>query len=683
MPHRAGEAGAGAASGHDVQHGDHGRRRWTTCCGCRRRRCSKATAAPSSIAQSPNGFMPHDVKLVRRSESQAVVTGINEGELVAMSNPDQLAQDRRRGPQKRRHEGALQMIIRFRRYRPGAGQSARAEDAHAAHGAGHRLRRGLGDRDARDRRGRAGGIAALHRAAGRAQRPGGFAAGHQPGGVPAAAPLVAGTLGARRAHPEGQHRSAGDALGAARRCIRRACCPSPSRDMPELYGVRPSYSVIHSLHLAEGRFFDESRRRRQRHGVRAGRGRQGQPAGLRSGGGQVRQGERHLAAKWWACSASSSWRARRTAAARMQDVNNIIYIPLNTFQYRFWDQSANMKDELDGIDLRLKPDADSIEVAKVVTAVLNSTHHNTQDFTVTIPAALLAQQQRTQTIFTYVMVAIAAISLLVGGIGIMNIVLATVLERTREIGIRRSNRHEPHALAAGNEDRRDAVARRADRDPVPARDAVLAGRAEPALPASRDRGGLVLHRGEARHAGLGAVPGCASRRAALEGRRPASRGRVRGPAGRSTPRWPARRKRWASTRSGSATTCSTAATGARNSGPWEVWTLAALAAVNGRSLAWAARRLRLVPPTWADREDGGDDPGGERRPLRARVGAGWNETEYRAFGLPYDQRVSRFEESFENRPPNACRRARHSRGPVLAGGWTLVVPAAAGRARSR
>ena len=56
----------------------------------------------------------------------------------------------------------------------------------------------------------------------------------------------------------------------------------------------------------------------------------------------------------------------------------------------------------------------------------------------TIPAALLAQQQRTQTIFTYVMVAIAAISLLVGGIGIMNIVLATVLERTREIGIRRA-----------------------------------------------------------------------------------------------------------------------------------------------------------------------------------------------------------------------------------------------------
>src|SRR5207237_6125192 len=115
-----------------------------------------------------------------------------------------------------------------------------------------------------------------------------------------------------------------------------------------------------------------------------------------------------------------------------------VAIALPAPQYRFRAKRRNMKDQLDGIGLRLRADADSIEVAKVVTAVLNSTHHSMQDFSVTIPAALLAQQQRTQTIFTYVMVAIAAISLLVGGIGIMNIVLATVMERTREIGIRRS-----------------------------------------------------------------------------------------------------------------------------------------------------------------------------------------------------------------------------------------------------
>ena len=213
--------------------------------------------------------------------------------------------------------------------------------------------------------------------------------------------------------------------------------PKPARDIPELYGVEPSYSIIHSLHLAEGKFFDE-----------------GDDAGsvtvcvLGEGAKVNLFGYGPALGKF--VKVNDTWMevigvlneqvmaGSTNSGGAMLDVNNIIYIPLNTLQYRFWDQGQSMKDEIDGIDLRLSGAADSIETAKVVTSVLNSTHHNMQDFTVTIPAALLAQQQRTQTIFTYVMVAIAAISLLVGGIGIMNIVLATVLERTREIGIRRS-----------------------------------------------------------------------------------------------------------------------------------------------------------------------------------------------------------------------------------------------------
>jgi len=213
--------------------------------------------------------------------------------------------------------------------------------------------------------------------------------------------------------------------------------PKPSRDIPELYGVRSSYTAIHSLQFAEGRFFNDSDDDRSSLVCVLG-----ETAKVSLLGYDPAVGKFIKVNDVWlevvGVLKEQLMAGSQNSGGSMQDINNILYIPLNTFQYRFWDRSANMRDELDGVEIRLKPEADSIEVAKVVTAVLGSTHHNIQDFTVTIPAALLAQQQRTQTIFTYVMVAIAAISLLVGGIGIMNIVLATVLERTREIGIRRS-----------------------------------------------------------------------------------------------------------------------------------------------------------------------------------------------------------------------------------------------------
>ena len=225
---------------------------------------------------------------------------------------------------------------------------------------------------------------------------------------------------------------------SARRSLHPArVLPKPGHDLPELYGVRPSYSVIHSLHLAEGRFFDPSDDASSATVCVLGEGAKVNLLGYAPAVGKfVKVNDTWLEVV--GVLNEQLMAGAQNQGGSMQDVNNIVYVPLNTFQYRYWDRSADMKDEFDAIEIRLKPDADSVEVAKVVTAVLNSTHHNTQDFTVTIPAALLAQQQRTQTIFTYVMVAIAAISLLVGGIGIMNIVLATVLERTREIGIRRS-----------------------------------------------------------------------------------------------------------------------------------------------------------------------------------------------------------------------------------------------------
>jgi putative ABC transport system permease protein len=118
--------------------------------------------------------------------------------------------------------------------------------------------------------------------------------------------------------------------------------------------------------------------------------------------------------------------------------NNMVIAPLNTVMRRFEDNNSYLKDEIDGIYIKVSQNVDSVETANVVNAILTATHKDAGDFNVTVPAGLLEQKRRTQFIFSVVMICIAGISLLVGGIGIMNIMLATVLERTREIGIRRA-----------------------------------------------------------------------------------------------------------------------------------------------------------------------------------------------------------------------------------------------------
>lgn len=90
------------------------------------------------------------------------------------------------------------------------------------------------------------------------------------------------------------------------------------------------------------------------------------------------------------------------------------------------------------IIVRLEPDTDASGLARVLGASILRRHGGTRDFTVIVPSELIRKEQRTQRIFQIVMGSIAGISLLVGGIGITNIMFANVLERTSEIGLRRA-----------------------------------------------------------------------------------------------------------------------------------------------------------------------------------------------------------------------------------------------------
>jgi putative ABC transport system permease protein len=131
-----------------------------------------------------------------------------------------------------------------------------------------------------------------------------------------------------------------------------------------------------------------------------------------------------------------------------------VYIPIQTSLIRFEDRSkvessdiarrfnnfngTHNYHQLDRAVFRVDNESNLQATAEVIGKILERKHNNIKDYEIEIPELLIQQQQKTQETFNVVLAVIAGISLLVGGIGIMNIMLASVLERIKEIGIRRS-----------------------------------------------------------------------------------------------------------------------------------------------------------------------------------------------------------------------------------------------------
>ncbi len=209
------------------------------------------------------------------------------------------------------------------------------------------------------------------------------------------------------------------------------------RVRPQVVACSASYLSIHGLTLRRGRFllpWDEKRRNMVcvlGQTVARELGSQGRV------GAKLRVGNQ-LFVVVGIVQGAPPVRLKSSGTVLGREVNEMVFLPFGSQQYLELPGEKQNPGSLDELTIQFAG-RDSVEaLLPLIRRTMDIAHHKTVDYQLVVPRQLMRQAKKTQHIFNLVLGSIGGISLLVGGIGIMNVLLATISERTREIGIRRA-----------------------------------------------------------------------------------------------------------------------------------------------------------------------------------------------------------------------------------------------------
>jgi putative ABC transport system permease protein len=214
----------------------------------------------------------------------------------------------------------------------------------------------------------------------------------------------------------------------------------------EIVGTVPWYPSMHNHRLARGRFFTQIEMDHQTSVCVLGAEMVPLLFPLSAPlGGQVRVGSNYYKVIGVMEARGAPDKSDVGAGAKDQSARYRMFIPLETAKLRYGELLLRRRSgsfeaervELHELTVKVASLEEVVGVAGAIRTVMEKNHKN-KDYQIDVPLEMLRRAERTKRIFNIVMGSIAAISLLVGGIGIMNIMLASVTERTREIGIRRA-----------------------------------------------------------------------------------------------------------------------------------------------------------------------------------------------------------------------------------------------------